>query len=186
LLPALKDAKENAKTSTCLNNLKQLGIAYQLYFADWNETFPAYDATSYPGWSMLSRYAGNSTKLLLCPKDKTNPEISYYVNEHLIDAGLADPPQDILVKLNDVRYPSKTVLLRELHLNGTRLSWPKGAGWFDAAPGLFAHRNGSNMLFVDGSVRWYKALNRPWCDYYPRADICASRTGAGSPGFECD
>jgi len=177
LLPALKGAKENAKAATCANNLKQLGLAYHLYLADWNDTFPVYDAVGYPGWTMLGRYFGNSQKLLLCPNDRTNLELSYYVNEHLIEAGVADPPQDVAVKLGDVTYPTKTVLLRELHLNGTQSYWGKGGGWFAGAPGLFAHRNGSNMLFADGSIRWYKGPLPPWCDYYARADLWSHRNG---------
>jgi prepilin-type processing-associated H-X9-DG protein len=133
---------------------------------------------------MLGRYFGNSTKLLLCPKDNNNLEISYYVNEYLIDAGQWDPPEDVLVKLGDVRYPSKTVLLRELHLNGTRASWPKAVAWSNTMPGSFAHRNGSNMLFVDGSARWYKVPALPWCDYYARADLSTARNGTGTVG--CD
>ena len=31
LLPALQQARENAKGTSCLNNLKQWGIAYQSY-----------------------------------------------------------------------------------------------------------------------------------------------------------
>jgi prepilin-type N-terminal cleavage/methylation domain-containing protein len=49
LLPALKEAKENAKTSTCLNNLKQIGLAYQLYFTDWNDVFPPLRRHKLPG-----------------------------------------------------------------------------------------------------------------------------------------
>ena len=36
LLPALSRAKESAKRTSCLNNLKQMGIAWQMY-ADENE-----------------------------------------------------------------------------------------------------------------------------------------------------
>jgi prepilin-type N-terminal cleavage/methylation domain-containing protein/prepilin-type processing-associated H-X9-DG protein len=36
LLPALSQAKESAKRTSCLNNLKQMGIAWQMY-ADENE-----------------------------------------------------------------------------------------------------------------------------------------------------
>ena len=40
LLPALSKAKEKAKQTTCVSNLKQMGIALSLYTGDNNEYFP--------------------------------------------------------------------------------------------------------------------------------------------------
>jgi hypothetical protein len=36
LLPALGAAREKARGSVCMGNLKQIGIAFALYQADWN------------------------------------------------------------------------------------------------------------------------------------------------------
>src|SRR5687767_6378076 len=40
LLPTLSKSKEKAKTTVCLNNLKQWGLATQLYAADFNDYLP--------------------------------------------------------------------------------------------------------------------------------------------------
>ncbi|HCE44044.1 MAG TPA: hypothetical protein DET40_10895 [Lentisphaeria bacterium] len=42
LLPALKTAKEAAKSISCTNNLKQIGLAHAQYFNDYDGFFPYY------------------------------------------------------------------------------------------------------------------------------------------------
>jgi prepilin-type processing-associated H-X9-DG protein len=47
ILPALSDAEANMRTLRCMNNLKQWGIGFQLYAADWKGYLPAEgDATT--------------------------------------------------------------------------------------------------------------------------------------------
>src|SRR3954468_12973900 len=40
LLPALASAKERAKRATCVNHLRQMGIALAMYPADFNDRVP--------------------------------------------------------------------------------------------------------------------------------------------------
>lgn len=52
LLPALSKAKERAKTVNCLSNLKQWGLALNIYIGDFNDTLPRDGMDSggtYPG-----------------------------------------------------------------------------------------------------------------------------------------
>lgn len=42
LLPALARAKEAGKKTSCLNNVRQIGLAYQGFLADNSDKFPAY------------------------------------------------------------------------------------------------------------------------------------------------
>ena len=46
LLPALKNAKEKARQSVCLGNLKQIGIAQNMYLSDFNDYLWYEDATA--------------------------------------------------------------------------------------------------------------------------------------------
>src|SRR5262245_31402540 len=41
LLPALSRAKKKAIQTSCLNNLKQLGLGFMIYVGDFNDVFPA-------------------------------------------------------------------------------------------------------------------------------------------------
>jgi prepilin-type N-terminal cleavage/methylation domain-containing protein len=79
LLPALASAKLKAQQTACINNLKQLGLAAQMYYDD-NKTFvgplTATPDTSLGDWmgTMLAYY-GNATNVIFDPvaPDKGNP-----------------------------------------------------------------------------------------------------------------
>jgi prepilin-type processing-associated H-X9-DG protein len=84
------------------------------------------------------------------------------------------------MKFQDVKRPANVVLLREWQYAAavnTATNWPYGLGWWPAFfPGQVAHRNGSNILFVDGSVRWYRTPDLNWADTWPQYQISAIYT----------
>ena len=74
LMPALSAARGVAREAVCHNNLKQITLSHQLYYADNEDYFPQ-DSHSYPYWQrMFYDYGiGNSmaksSDLLWCPED---------------------------------------------------------------------------------------------------------------------
>ncbi len=83
LLPSLQKARAAAKDVSCMSNLRQLGLAANVYTADFNDSFPIYDPNAAAGmpksWDgMLAPYfnvAKNSagsmvnSPVLICPRD---------------------------------------------------------------------------------------------------------------------
>ena len=74
LLPALSNARAAAREAQCRNNLKQITLAHQLYFSDYEDYLPQ-DSNSFPRWyRMFYNYGiGNSqaksADVLWCPED---------------------------------------------------------------------------------------------------------------------
>jgi len=74
LLPTLSGARERARRTTCMNNLKQLGTAFEMYAEDWYEKFPAapanglYVASGAPSgtFAIYPNYI-NTAKTFWCP-----------------------------------------------------------------------------------------------------------------------
>ena len=87
LLPALSRAKQQAVTTQCLSNLRQIGLAMTLYAGDENGRFPESGGIIY--WDQTDPITGNhgwtqqivsytkSTNVFQCPKDHQG-QFSYF------------------------------------------------------------------------------------------------------------
>ena len=55
LFPVFAQAREKARSTQCLSNCKQIGLANIMYTADYDDTYPAYDPdnTGYAGITVL-------------------------------------------------------------------------------------------------------------------------------------
>ena len=105
LFPVFARAREKARQTSCLNNMKQIGLGLMMYTTDWDDTYPlAYyyqngvsGGGGYVHWSgMIAPYVKND-QLWVCNSDPnkglepTNPgldfqapKISYTANELLM------------------------------------------------------------------------------------------------------
>ncbi|MEI6425669.1 MAG: type II secretion system protein, partial [Lentisphaerota bacterium] len=61
LLPALQRAKSTAKAISCASNQKMTGVAYHMYFSDYNEYFPpsSLGTVDYGYVMTIAQYGGN-------------------------------------------------------------------------------------------------------------------------------
>jgi prepilin-type N-terminal cleavage/methylation domain-containing protein/prepilin-type processing-associated H-X9-DG protein len=75
LMPALSQARERAKTSTCTNNLKTMMLGYNMYLDDNSAVGPLSGGDSYghPTYSFLLRYGKYVTNLKAACCPKTDP-----------------------------------------------------------------------------------------------------------------
>ena len=74
LLPALSSAKEKARRTGCVNALRQLGLALQMYGGDWNDKLPQGnrdDGVSHTIWISTNTFNAirqySATNMVNCP-----------------------------------------------------------------------------------------------------------------------
>lgn len=142
LFPVFATAREKARQTACLSNLKQLGIAYTSYEQDYDEMAPSGKSFATGiGWAGQIYPYVKSTQVYLCPND-TGPKdiISYAVNSNLVGYTAA-PRSPIPTNISQMASPARSVLLFEvLNSNGSIAAWtiPADAGSSPAGNGLDA------------------------------------------------
>jgi prepilin-type N-terminal cleavage/methylation domain-containing protein/prepilin-type processing-associated H-X9-DG protein len=152
LLPALQRAKEAARRTKCLSNLKQIGYASQQYLNEnggrWfsNERYIDYDylktlnerAMPQSDRILWPTYV-DSRELFKCPsntKDYPGPYgVMYYEYNHALEGAIQD----------DVLFPGKTPLVHDLddYNRNKRMDLEDNHG-----------KDGGNILFCDFHVDW--------------------------------
>ncbi|HTV40343.1 MAG TPA: prepilin-type N-terminal cleavage/methylation domain-containing protein [Candidatus Sulfotelmatobacter sp.] len=96
LLPVLEQAKKRGQQASCINNLRQMGIAVTMYPTDFNGEYPncltkpANSANYYVWQPRLLPYAGNGRNVFYCPAalidsawdTNSNPTLARVVGEN--------------------------------------------------------------------------------------------------------
>lgn len=199
LFPVFGSARAKSRQSTCQSNLKQLGIAMNMYTQDFDENFMSYGVNSLGAeiswgkyyWPFqlkpyITGFPTNFDKprsnIFVCPSDPgqkpqylsddratqvlpepatswglsetTDPEgdvalaywCSYSINEHMTDRETSKGKPNLAAWAD----PSRTYMLleaRDSEIEGDELDEL-----------LFEHSTGTNILYMDGHVKWLKAV----------------------------
>jgi prepilin-type processing-associated H-X9-DG protein/prepilin-type N-terminal cleavage/methylation domain-containing protein len=184
LLPALSKARGKARSISCLNNLKQLGLGMISYADDYDGYFPApQEGTNWNYYSYyLSTYLGQSKAtqffpLTKCPEwrafNGTSPLISYSIYDFysLTSSGYKKVWTDGLLSYKKPWRGQmwQTKAARQIPLLFESL--PKATG---DKPYPFCtysylqlrHNNGSNAVFYDGHAEHSKLPASFWGKEY--------------------
>jgi prepilin-type N-terminal cleavage/methylation domain-containing protein/prepilin-type processing-associated H-X9-DG protein len=189
LLPALSMARSTAKSSSCQNNIKQVGLGIMMYVNDMDAWLPpAFMGGNGAGQTWKSLMIGGTSpdyskgyipiKLLDCPSDNTrtsetdfwpyygteNNWTSYGYNEAIGGkSGFGDfCPHN---KIGRLKSPSDDILSTEQEPPSSsslyHAIWPQSpdGGKTDSIISAPHHDSGVNYLFADAHVRFYSSLD---------------------------
>ena len=162
LLPALHKAREKARQGVCMNNLKQIGIAFTMYAQDNDGYTPPWSPTAHScsKWDLtrinlglLSEYLGGTSascigdtrpKVLRCP---SGPK----------DHGFRRYPSECDYSYNPDFFSGEKLCKQRPGI----MSVVDYVGAFDRTP----HNGGLNALYADGHVIWVPGqvyLGKAW------------------------
>ncbi len=191
LLPALARAREQARRSNCINNLKQVGLLMRMYSGDWGEWFPGratatfdptvgdwdVSPTSMPVADIMLLYPNytDNTGLLICPSssDARWQTPTFDIEDAAFVAPVAGNMSYAYgLALHEADPPNWVVLIDQ---SGSGAD--KDGRWVeDVAAGavpLNHGREGVNALFIDGHVEWVSWERTTSADVIPNnaADV---------------
>ncbi|MBU0609369.1 MAG: DUF1559 domain-containing protein [Armatimonadetes bacterium] len=172
LFPVFAKAREKARQTSCLSNVKQIGLAMLQYVQDYDERFP------YSYWGATSRYTWPSGQvtagmwmpsvwpyaknmaLFDCPSNNykwtgsyVGQGFSYPYNSNLngVALGTVVNPSDCVINICGWYYHTSGASNYE-STSGTPLGGPSIKKW---------HNEGTNAVHVDGHSKWYQ-FGRIW------------------------
>jgi prepilin-type N-terminal cleavage/methylation domain-containing protein/prepilin-type processing-associated H-X9-DG protein len=166
LLPTLARAKQKAKATQCMSNLKQLGLGVALYELDNRDALPE---TSHQTSSWIGKLADYGlTNIYICPLDTNHLRItSYAINDFLTPNPFGAPNLDFS-KLTRIPSPSETIHLAEargdyIGSDHFHFADAQSGGYtphaFESQVAVTIHQGSANYLFADGhlsALRWLK------------------------------
>ena len=166
LFPVFAKAREKARQSSCLSNVKQLSLAIMQYAQDYDERLPMYADGRYSyNWDVAIAPYVKNTQVFNCPSASGGPATRYGMSyAHVTGVGTASA-------LGSISRPAGIAMLFETQYdNGGQLKlayctscWPVPPGgvanptaMFNGFAPIARHNDGDNVGFCDGHAKWMK------------------------------
>jgi len=181
LFPVFSKAREKARQTSCLSNMKQIALAADMYTTDYDECYPISVYT--PGTVVITFYHAlmpymKNNQIFQCPSEKDR--ITMAELQGILPIPLApglssvgfngnyaifeDGPNNVLTGANHA-------VISQSELPRPAETFIMGDGEIELQPNLFnspvvgAHNDGFNAAFADGHAKFVKATEYPAYQY---------------------
>ncbi|MEN6645368.1 MAG: prepilin-type N-terminal cleavage/methylation domain-containing protein [Armatimonadia bacterium] len=165
LFPVFAKAREKARQSSCLSNVRQLCTANLSYAQDYDEKTLCYSTLSSGNgvmWYELVQPYLKNTQILVCPSQSITTKwgawsISYGITR--ATGCLQDSPASGIA-LGSIGNPSETFTFMDTRLNDNEAAAfptfyaPPNAGMGSYGSMSNRHNEGANFGFYDGHAKW--------------------------------
>jgi prepilin-type N-terminal cleavage/methylation domain-containing protein/prepilin-type processing-associated H-X9-DG protein len=156
LFPVFAKAREKARQSSCLSNMKQWGLAALSYIQDYDERFPLQDygtAPYVPWYSALYPYVKNE-QMYHCPSYGT---VTAWYPDYGDNANVF---QNASLGLAQCTTPAQTMMMMDATVRYVQYNTPDRIA--------YRHNDGCNLNYVDGHAKWANkplpiTYVLPWC-----------------------
>jgi prepilin-type N-terminal cleavage/methylation domain-containing protein/prepilin-type processing-associated H-X9-DG protein len=158
LFPVFARAREKARQTSCLSNVKELGLGLLMYVGDYDECFPfgkwldASGSGSY-WYDVIQPYLKNR-QILLCPSWDGNPGYGY--NRRMFGYSSDHGNDHTMCKLAEIKCPAQKIAIAD-----RRRAW-------------YLYNDGTDPECGDvntyGVYPWHNCMaNVLWCDGHAKA-----------------
>lgn len=174
LFPVFARAREKARQTSCLSNLKQLGLATMMYAQDYDEILPrtrgggTTGAYFGPYWQVIIEPYIKNRQVFRCPSEPS-VELGYGPGCRIFTNGGTG------LALAKVTVPAETGVLVDYagaspfdpaagsagyYIHPPSRTWCSGSATCPSSVST-RHNEGANVALADGHAKWYKAEYEP-------------------------
>ena len=180
LFPVFAKAREKARQTSCLSNLKQIGLGFLQYAQDYDETLPTDWITLPPGVAWTDRYSWRAmispyiknTQIFSCPSDQYNYSGAlaglcqngegsipggYGDNTMHYNGGPPTSPGILYCRVGRIAIPAQLILCGDSSGGSHQISLAANTlNFVRTDAGALRHNEGANYCFADGHAKWLK------------------------------
>jgi len=167
LFPVFARAREKARQTSCLSNVKQVELAMLQYAQDYDEFMPRYADRDCTGgrktWDMVIGPYMKNTQILRCPS--STYAVSLGVNyPHISTCAISGTTILPGAGLAQIKFPAQTMSFCDTtgYLVYCRVCYPNGprageeTNRVPVPPKEDRHNEGVNVGYCDGHAKWLK------------------------------
>ena len=167
LFPVFARAREKARQTSCLSNVKEIGLALHMYNQDYDEKLPLSggyraftelsDPIGYKYWFMATEPYIKNSQIFSCPS---------YANTLCYSGGTSGSHPDFPdgvnygyntyangLKIANIKHPACLLLVADGTNNYFRIQRAPDSNHYEW--GMTRHNDGWNAVLADGHAKWY-------------------------------